>query len=257
MNLSFDTGAVIEGYHSKTQIARILTETWVARNMYCPRCGYTHITHFENNRPVADFFCPACGNEYELKSQSRKLSRKVNDGAFDTMIKRITANNNPDFFFMHYSKTDMRVRELILVPKHFFTPAVIEKRKPLPPTARRAGWVGCNILIGQIPEQGRISIISNGIPVDAENVVRKMQISKRLEVRDIGNRVWTMDILACINRVAAQIFTLEDIYRYERELQAKHPQNHHIRPKIRQQLQFLRDLGYITFMGRGRYQIIQ
>lgn len=59
MNLSFDTGAVIEGYRSKTQLARILTETWVARNMYCPRCGHTHITHFENNRPVAGFFCPA------------------------------------------------------------------------------------------------------------------------------------------------------------------------------------------------------
>lgn len=64
MNLSFDTGAVIEGYRSKTQLARILTETWVARNMYCPRCGHTHITHFENNRPVAGFFCPACGNGY-------------------------------------------------------------------------------------------------------------------------------------------------------------------------------------------------
>ena len=66
-----------------------------------------------------------------------------------------------------------------------------------------------------------------------------------------------MDILACLNRVAAQKFTLEDIYRYERELQAKHPQNHHIRPKIRQQLQFLRDLGYITFMCHGKYQIIR
>ena len=64
-----------------------------------------------------------------------------------------------------------------------------------------------------------------------------------------------MNILACINRVAAQKFTPEDIYRYERELQAKHPQNHHIRPKIRQQLQFLRDLGYITFMGPGNIKL--
>lgn len=65
MDLRFDTD-VISGYHSNSQIARLLTENWVRKNMYCPRCGRSHIEQFENNRPVADFFCPQCSSEFEL-----------------------------------------------------------------------------------------------------------------------------------------------------------------------------------------------
>ncbi|MBQ2752665.1 MAG: restriction endonuclease, partial [Firmicutes bacterium] len=68
MDLRFDNGSE-ENYHSHSQIARVVTEGWVSRNMYCPRCGALHIKHFENNRPVADFYCPECKNEYELKSK--------------------------------------------------------------------------------------------------------------------------------------------------------------------------------------------
>ena len=143
MNLAFDNSiSIMEGYHSKTQIARVLTEYWVNQNMYCPRCGNTHIKHFENNRPVADFYCPYCNNEYELKSKDGNLGHKINDGAYSTMIERITSNDNPDFFFMSYSKRELKVRDFILIPKHFFIPDIIERRKPLAPTARRAGNVG-------------------------------------------------------------------------------------------------------------------
>ncbi len=38
MNLTFNT-ALIQGYKSPAQIARRLTEDWLARNMYCPICG--------------------------------------------------------------------------------------------------------------------------------------------------------------------------------------------------------------------------
>jgi type II restriction enzyme len=33
-----------------------------------------------------------------------------------------------------------------------------------------------------------------------------------------------------------------------------HPENRHVRDKLRQQLQVLRDLGLIEFLGRGRYR---
>lgn len=158
MELHFDE-ELAKPYRSASQIARILTETWVQDNLYCPRCGNRSISKFENNRPVADFFCPKCQNQYELKSKSGSITKKVNDGAYETMIQRITGNKNPDFLFMGYSKYMNAVDDLIIVPKHFFTPEVIEKRKPLAASARRAGWVGCNILLSEIPEQGKISII--------------------------------------------------------------------------------------------------
>ena len=38
MDLRFNT-SLAEGYKSGSQIARVLTEDWLARNMYCPICG--------------------------------------------------------------------------------------------------------------------------------------------------------------------------------------------------------------------------
>lgn len=255
MNLDFNN-SINSNYHSGTQIARVLTENWVSENMYCPRCGNLHIEHFENNRPVADFFCPICNNEYELKSKNGLLGNKINDGAYETMIKRITGNRNPDFFFMSYSKKDLKVRDFVLIPKHFFVPDIIEKRKPLAMTARRAGWVGCNILIDKIPEQGRISIISDGVVSDIGDVINKVNKSSGLETKNINHRGWIMDILNCVNKLSTQLFSLEEMYLFEDELQIKHPQNNNIKPKIRQQLQFLRDKGFIEFLGNGKYRKI-
>ncbi len=252
MNLTFDN-SIIEGYHSKTQIARVLTEDWVNQNMYCPRCGNTRIKHFENNRPVADFYCPSCNNEYELKSKDGDLGHKINDGAYSAMIERITSDDNPDFFFMSYSKRELKVRDFILIPKHFFTPDIIERRKPLAPTARRAGWIGCNILIDKIPKQGRIDIISNGEVIDINKVVYKVNRSNQLETKDMNSRGWLMDILNCVNQILSKSFTLDEIYQFENFLHLKHPENNNIKPKIRQQLQFLRDRGFIEFLGNGKY----
>lgn len=255
MNLNFNVN-IIDQYHSNSQIARVLTEQWVKDNMYCPHCGNIHINQFENNRPVADFYCPFCKNQYELKSKSGNLGNKINDGAYETMIDRITGNNNPDFFFMSYSKTDYIVNNLIFIPKHFFVPDIIEKRKPLAQTAQRAGWVGCNIVIGKIPEQGRISIISNGIITNTETVIQKVNTSDRFKIKDIHSRGWIMDMLNCVNKFPTIEFTLNDMYFFECELQNKHPDNHNIRPKIRQQLQMLRDRGVIEFLGNGKYRKI-
>lgn len=253
MELYFDDSKITE-YHSNSQIARILTENWVGDNMYCPRCGNSKINHFENNRPVADFFCPICNNEYELKSKDGSLGSKINDGAYDTMIERITGNKNPDFFFMSYSKINLKVRDFMLIPKHFFVPTIIEKRKPLSATARRAGWTGCNILIDQIPKQGKISIIFDGNIRDKQSVISQLSLSKKLEISNIDSRGWLMDILNCINNIPDKKFTLKDVYEFEEDLQMRHPQNHNIRPKIRQQLQLLRDKGFILFLGNGVYE---
>lgn len=244
----------IDAYHSGTQRVRVLTENWVASNLYCPRCGNAQIAHFQNNRPVADFYCENCESEFELKSKNGGLGEKINDGAYDTMIARITSNRNPDFLFMSYQKQSMMVNDLIIVPKHFFVPTMIEKRRPLSPSARRAGWVGCNILLQTVPQQGRIKIIDNGTFIEKEKVISQVTQSSKLEVRNIDARGWLFDILECVNSIPMQEFSLDDIYRFEPLLAAKHPQNHNVKPKIRQQLQFLRDKGFLEFTQRGKYK---
>lgn len=99
MNLAFNTN-LAHGYTSNSQIVRLLTENWVLNNSFCPYCGTFPLNEFENNRPVADFYCNNCSEEFELKSKSSKLSNIITDGAYSTMIERINSDNNPNFFFL-------------------------------------------------------------------------------------------------------------------------------------------------------------
>lgn len=253
LHLKFDG---LEHYHSETQKIRVLTETWIGNNLYCPRCGNVKIMHFQNNRPVADFYCEKCHNQFELKSKNGSLNDRVNDGAYETMIERITSNLNPDFLFMGYQKSSMTIKDLIIVPKHFFVPSMIEKRKPLSNTARRAGWIGCNILLQSIPKQGFIKIIDNGKFINKEEVLLKVSKCSKLEISNIEARGWLFDVLQCVNQITSDEFTLTDIYKFEPLLASKHPQNNHIKDKIRQQLQYLRDKGFIEFTQRGKYRKI-
>lgn len=255
MNLQMDN-KVAEQYQSSSQKIRVITENWVNQNLFCPYCGSIQINHFENNRPVADFYCPYCTEEYELKSKHTSISNKVMDGAYETMIQRIHAVNNPNFFFMHYGKNDLKVKNFIMVPKHFFVPEIIEKRKPLSNTARRAGWVGCNIVLKNVPEEGRIYIVRNGIEESIDNVVSKVKKTDFISEYKLDARGWVLDILNCVNKIKDRDFTLEQMYAFEEMLSQKHPENHHIKDKIRQQLQVLRDKGIIEFRGRGHYRML-
>lgn len=243
-----------EKYANASQKARVVTEAWVGNNMFCPRCGNTYIAQFENNRPVADFYCPQCNNQFELKSKCGEHLEMVNDGAYSKMIERITDMDNPDFFFMSYLKPNWEVRNFFFVPKHFFTPEIIEKRKPLAPTAKRAGWTGCNIRVDKIPAAGRISIINNGVLMEKKNVMQETLRADNLVIESIHERGWLFDILTCVEKMPSITFTLSEIYRFENDLSAKHPDNNNVRAKIRQQLQILRDRGIIEFVRRGEYR---
>ena len=41
--------ALSDNYHSKSQIARVITESWMAQNMFCPNCGAESLEQFTNN----------------------------------------------------------------------------------------------------------------------------------------------------------------------------------------------------------------
>lgn len=96
MNLCFDQSLGL-GYKSNSQKIRVMSESWVNDNIFCPVCGNARISKLENNRPVADFQCPSCGEIFELKSKDGRIGRKISDGAYDTMISRITSMTNRDF----------------------------------------------------------------------------------------------------------------------------------------------------------------
>ena len=160
MKITINT-KIAEHYRSPSQKVRVLTEHWVASEIFCPNCG-SNIKNYENNRPVADFYCPICKEEYELKSKQNNLSKKLVDGSYEKMIARLKSNNNPNLFFLNYNPLQYEILNFLVVPKHFFIPEIIEKRNPLSTNARRKGWIGCNILFQNIPQSGKIFYIKNG-----------------------------------------------------------------------------------------------
>jgi len=242
-----------DNYTRQSQKIRVLTESWVKNEILCPTCS-SEMCDYPNNKPVADFFCPICRDDYELKSKKYALGTKIVDGAYDTMIKRLNSNSNPHFFFLHYEAKHYRVINFLIIPKHFFTPDIIEKRNPLAPNARRAGWVGCNILMDTIPESGKVFYIKNGYKEPADKISSRWQESLFLQDIKITSKGWLLDIMRCIDKLGKGQFLLDEIYKFAPELGKKHPQNNHIHDKIRQQLQILRDKGYLDFISRGVYQ---
>ena len=256
MDLSFDI-SLIEGYTSASQIARVLTEDWFERNMYCPVCGNYILKRADANAPVKDYVCEHCKSQYELKSKrdsTNDFTKKVSDGAYHTMIKRINSLDNPSFFFMHYK--DNKVRSLIVVPNCFFVPEIVEERRPLVGGARRAGWVGCNILLGRVPEFAKIPIISDGVVLNPQNVREEYNRVFSLQTGGVESRGWLIDIMKCVQRLDST-FTLRQMYDFVDELSLKYPSNRNIKAKIRQQLQFLRDKGFVDFTARGCYKKIE
>ena len=67
MQLTFNTDLATQ-YNNQSQIIRVLTEDWVKNEIFCPNCGNI-ISEYPNNKPVGDFFCSQCSEDYELKSK--------------------------------------------------------------------------------------------------------------------------------------------------------------------------------------------
>lgn len=156
---------------------------------------------------------------------------------------------------MNYELARYRVTDLFVVPKQFFVRSIIKQRPPLAPTARRAGWVGCNILIGEVPQTGKVLVMREGERMLKVEVRSQWDRIKFLRGQSAAARGWAIDVLKCVEDSGLPSFTLDDVYVHEARLQAIYPGNNNVRPKIRQQLQVLRDRGLLVFIGRGRYRV--
>ena len=243
-------------FESPAQVARVLTEGWARKWLYCPACGHDELDAFPNNHPGSDLFCPKCREPFELKSKKGKFGTKVVDGAYRSLVARVLSDANPNFAFLSYNGADRVVRDLFVIPKQFVTPQTIEERPPLAPTARRAGWVGCNIVLRDVPDLGRVALVENGVAVHKDAVLMRWQKTLFLREVSIDARNWLLAVMACCESIGRREFELAEVYALEGSLHDLYPGNNNVRPKIRQQLQVLRDAGYLEFLGRGRYRLV-
>jgi type II restriction enzyme len=298
MNLSM-TGELATAYKSSSQKAGNVTEAWGAENFYCPNCSSPKLDWLKPGTKAKDYRCPSCRFGYQLKSQKTPIGSSITDGAYSAMMEAIRDDEMPSFFFLHYDLETWRVRNLLLVPHFAFPPSAIIRRKPLAPTARRHGWVGCNFALNRIPVEARIPLVitrSSGresapnslnegresqsrltsaatIIIPPEEVREKFKRVKPLKEIGVKERGWTLDVLNIVRRISdgrdgalrrprssqrdapTNTFTTSDVYAFERELEKLHPDNRHVKDKIRQQLQVLRDMGLLQHIERGFWRL--
>ena len=135
------------------------------------------------------------------------------------MIRAIRSDRVPNLIVLQYS-TEWLIKNLLLIPRVFFSESVIEKRPPLGPAARRAGWVGCNILLDRIPRDGKISLVASGSVVAEQYVREEFSRIRKLAEIPPSVRGWTLDVLAAVRRLAKPRFSLQELY--ELTLSAEH-----------------------------------
>jgi type II restriction enzyme len=239
-------------YKSGSQIARVISEDWCSRELYCAACDSNQLLPAKVNNPAVDFVCPTCDQPFQLKSLRAWNRKKIVDAGYESMLRAIRSDRVPNLLVLQYSP-EWLVRNLLLIPSVFFSEAVIEKRAPLASNAHRAGWVGCNILLDRIPCDGKIAVVSNGSSVEERRVREEFSRVRKLAELPPTLRGWTLDVLATIRKLGKARFSLQELYQLEPYLQRIHPRNQNVRPKIRQQLQVLRDLGLVEFASPGNY----
>ena len=244
------------GYSSRTQQARRISEDWVARNLYCLRCDSDEITPTSANTEACDFLCPECGHGYELKCKCGLFTSKIVDGAYPAMLRTIRANRTPTFLLMEYSRA-WSITSLTAIHHSLITENSIVARRPLAPTARRAGWIGCSIVMPEIALDGKIPVIRNERAESHTAVRAAFERLERLSRLRPESRGWAATVLNLLRNIPGSSFSLADAYQFESDLKAIYPSNSNIRPKIRQQLQVLRDAGIVKFLDRGKYQLLR
>jgi type II restriction enzyme len=254
MNLSLPTFN-LEQYKSASQRARLGTESWGSVNFFCSSCESPHLDQASRNTAAVDYVCPRCNSTFQLKSQSKPFGARIVDAAYSEMKRAILEDRTPNLFILYYDLSSWTVRSVILIPRFAFALSALERRKPLAPTARRAGWVGCNILLGKIPQDARIPVVQDGAARPPSEVRRAFHRLRPLENLEVEKRGWTLDVLEIVRSLGKTGFTLSEVYSHAGTLAKLHPHNSHVREKIRQQLQVLRDLGLLSFLGSGLYRL--
>jgi hypothetical protein len=145
----------------------------------------------------------------------------------DKMVKDIKSDylaifNNPEYPEITNSIIDKAEAILLSVPK--------EKQKRIRITDKELFEEIINDeIIEERFEGGTKSIVSNLSP-------------------------WEKDVFACLEKIENDVFTLGEAYSYEIYLNSLHPNNKNVQAKIRQQLQYLRDIGLVEFVKPGLYK---
>lgn len=247
--------SLADRFTSQPQRSRVLSEAWFRSNAYCLACESDSLNATAANTKSTDFVCPICYQNYELKAFRKKPTKTLVNVAYSSLISRIQNGSVPTLMMLERND-NWEIQSLTAIHHLFLTPNVIEQRKPLSLAARRAGWVGCNIRLDRIAIDAKIDVVSQGRQLSTRLVREAFRRFEGLKSIPLGMRGWTTLTLQIVRSLQRAAFSLNDLYEMEGRFAEVYPRNMNIRPKIRQQLQVLRDLGYVSFLGGVEYRFL-
>jgi type II restriction enzyme len=266
LNLARYFAEAKKSYFSPSQRARFITEKWARDNLYCPRCGLP-LQQYRSNTKVYDFYCDHSNQEFSLITMPsldnfqlkgmrsfphNYYPRRIVGAEYSTTVKSLKKGNFPSLILLHYEPKSEEMRDGLFIHRLSVTLESIYPRKPLSRNARRKGWQGSIIDLDAIPQVGQVPVIKNSRIIPKNTVLRKWDSVERILQGNISQRSWITDILLIVDRLQDSFYA-QEVYAYQPILEKLHPNNKHIKDKIRQQLQLLRDRGYLVFQGNGKY----
>ena len=83
-------------YKAGSQIARVISEDWCSRELYCAACPSDRLSSSKVNTPAIDFVCPKCHQCFQLKSFKTWNQRKIPDAGYESMLRAIRADRVPN-----------------------------------------------------------------------------------------------------------------------------------------------------------------
>jgi hypothetical protein len=138
-------------YTNRAQIARVLIETWAELNLYCLNCARDALGRLPPNTPVADFICPACNATYQLKSKDGRFGDFLVGAAYEATLRAVHKGEMPAYVLVEYDRRRSTIVYADALPGELIDETRVIARRPLSPSARRAGWQGCTIDVSGLP----------------------------------------------------------------------------------------------------------
>ena len=174
---------------SPSQRTRIITEDCFSRFGCCLKRSSNALIQTRAGTVCQDFYCPKCGQPYELKSAKRAHTNIVQDGGYNSTMRCIQGDNVPALMLMHYSP-EWQIQGLLAIHPIFLTPNVVMKRqKPhIRPKSKAKYWM-CDLNLAYIPADGKIVLVTNGKINPPKQTRQQFQGSARFEDVKLAERV--------------------------------------------------------------------
>ncbi|HVA19792.1 MAG TPA: DpnI domain-containing protein [Solirubrobacteraceae bacterium] len=143
--------SVAQMYQSRSQVGRVVIQTWAELNLYCLSCDADQLLPEPENTQVVDMACARCGRQYQIKSKQGLFEGRITGAAYGPVLRAVQEGRMPDYVLVEHSRRRATVVGVRAYPGALLTPERVLERKPLAGTAKRAGWIGCTIDVEGVP----------------------------------------------------------------------------------------------------------